>query len=91
MKQLPANGDLQKLHPWHDFDFLRVAQHFAEAGEDVVHPLPTEPLGEQARFQNLYRMRLDGIEPHIAEHRKQVMLQNGIATKKNADPSSAYP
>jgi hypothetical protein len=30
-------GDLQKLHPRHDFeqfDFVRVAQHFAEAGKD---------------------------------------------------------
>jgi hypothetical protein len=71
--------DLQKLHPWHDFeefDFVRVAQHFAEAGKDVVHPLPTQPLGEQARFQDFDRMHLDGVERHVAEHRKQVMLQD---------------
>jgi hypothetical protein len=72
-------GDFQKLHPWHDFeqfDFGRVAQHFAEAGKDVVRSLPTEPLGEQARFHNLDRMHLDGVERHVAEHRKQVMLQD---------------
>jgi len=30
----------KKLHLWHDldqFDFVHVAQHFFEAGKDVVH------------------------------------------------------
>jgi putative intracellular protease/amidase len=66
-------------NPWHDFeqfDFVRVAQHFAQAGEDVVHALPTQPLGEQARFQNFDRMHLDRIERQVAEHRQQVMLQD---------------
>ena len=30
-----------------------------EAGEDVVHPLPTEPPGEQARFQDFDRMHVN--------------------------------
>ena len=58
------------------FNFVRVAQHFAEAGQYVVHPLPTEPLGEQTRLEYLDRMHLDVVELHVRECRKQVVLQN---------------